>query len=34
MTKWKPIDPHMPANDEAWEKEFDHYKQFPVHIYS
>lgn len=29
MTKWKPIDHKLPANDEEWEKEFANYKKYP-----
>lgn len=29
MTKWKPIEYHYPGDQDEWEKEFDHYKQFP-----
>ena len=29
MTKWKPIEYVYPRTNEEWEKEFDHYKQFP-----
>lgn len=29
MTKWKPIEYHYPSNQDEWEKEFDHYKQYP-----
>lgn len=29
MVRWKPIDPKLPSNDEEWEKEFEHYKEFP-----
>jgi len=29
MTRWKPIDPKLPGSDEAWEKEFSNYQQFP-----
>lgn len=34
MTKWKPIDPKLPSSNEQWEKEFEHYKQFPVILYN
>lgn len=29
MTSWKPIDYKLPGSDEAWEKEFNNYKEFP-----
>ena len=29
MTKWKPLDIKYPRTQEQWEKEFEHYKEFP-----
>jgi len=29
MTKWRPIEYTYPTTDEAWETEYEHYKNFP-----
>ena len=29
MTKWRPIEYTYPNSEEQWQKEFDHYKEFP-----
>ena len=34
MTKWRPIEYSFPGSEEQWQKEYDHYKEFPEYIHS
>lgn len=34
MVRWRPIEYTYPQNDDEWEKEFSHYKQFPEYEHS